>query len=345
MIRIKGLLAYDTYKATRSTGRTLFFALMFIPLIALLVEGILRFVSIPAWLMIPTIDRELNYSEIDIKLSRLFELEQEEKVNCFILGSSMSDFGIDPHILNQKPVISGIGEPLCFNLALKAMKPELTAHIASFLVQNSNPSILILGISPLDFTGGQDMIRKFVHSPWLRYQDGQYSLEGWMVENLYTYRYWLSFLKYRDPAYRTDLKNQLVGIDSFGSQTIEDTGRTYTVLPEMEFADFDLKENDLVGLERISSLNSPEMKIIAVEMPIHPDYLSRYTCGGETGYEEHLIQPIQRILDAEEIPFIRSQKQIRDIVPTEGWKDYLHLNHSGKDKFSHWLAGELTDLP
>lgn len=295
--------------------------------------------------MIPTIDRELNYPEIDIKLSRLFELEREEKVNCFVLGSSMADFGIDPHVINQTPLISQINEPLCFNMALKAMKPELTAHIAGFLIHNSNPSILIVGISPLDFTGGQDMIRKFVHSPWLRYQDGQYSLEGWMVENVYTFRYWLSFLKYRDPAYRTDLKNQLIGIDPLGSQTIRDTSRKYTVLPEVEFAYFDLKENDLAGLEQISSLNSPFLKIVAVEMPIHPDYLSRYTYGGEAGYEEHLILPIKQILDSEGIPFIRSQKQIQEIVPPEGWKDFLHLNHSGKEKFSRWLAGQLTDLP
>ncbi len=324
------------------TGRALILSLFFIPLIFLLMEGLFRLIPVPAPVFVPTIDRELNYPEIDIKLSRLSILEQDNDVNCFILGSSMADFGIDPKALNRLSSMRGTKDPVCFNMALKAMKPELSARIAGILIQQSRPSILIMGISPVDFTGGQDVIRKFVHSPWLRFHEGQYSLEGWLIENSFDYRYWLSFLKYRDPAYRTDLKNQLAMIDAFGFQMEEKTIYTYRVNLDVELPDFQFLENDLDGLKKITGLNSPDLHVVVVEMPVHPDFLPHYIGGGETGYEEDFIQPVEELLKTEKIPFIRSQSRVQDIVAPDGWKDYLHLNQSGAEQFSRWLAEELV---
>jgi hypothetical protein len=335
-------LSFETLKTSQSSGKTILLALLFIPLFILATEGLLRVASIPPSVLVPSIDRELNYPEIDIKLSRLSALETEKKVNCFLLGSSMVDFGIDPSFINRQPEILEIQNPVCFNMALKAMKPEIIARIADILVKQKKPALLIVGISPNDFTGGQFVIRKFVNSPWLRYYQGDLSAEGWWIENSKLYPYWLSFLKYRDPVYRGDMKDQLQLIDAYGSQKKQKNYSIYRVSLYLELPDFQFLQNDLDGFTHIASLNSPTLKVVVVEMPVHPDFLPYYVPEGEKGYEELFIQPVQKILEKEHIPFIRTQSQIRDVVTSDGWKDYLHLNEVGNMQFSQWLAEELS---
>jgi hypothetical protein len=341
---MKKLFSFQTGKIQSPFGQMVLVALLFIPLIIVVFEIFLRFVPIPSALIVPSIDRELNYPEIDNKFSRLADVERGEKVNCFMLGSSMVDFGLDPVFFNRQPEIMGVNDPLCFNMALKAMKPELVAKIAPILVDRSKPSLLILGISPVDLTGGQSTIRKFVNAPWILYHEGKPSAEGWWIENSLTYRYWLSFLKYRDPAYRSDLKRQLQMIDRYGTQQEEPVSRIYQVKRALAFPDYEISENDLNGFLHTVDLNSPSMKVVVVEMPVHPDFLSYYIPGGEAGYEYQFLRPIQSELAAKGIPFIRTQPYIKNVVTPDGWKDELHLNRVGTEQFSRWLALEFGNI-
>lgn len=322
-------------------GKTLVFALLFIPVFLLAAECLLRIITVPSSLLVPSIDRELNYPEIDIKLSRLSTLKDRENVNCFLLGSSMVDFGIDPSFFNRQSDVMGVKKPVCFNMALKAMKPEIYARIADILVQKNNPSLLILGISPNDFTGGQFVIRKFVNSPWLRYHRGEFSAEGWWIENSRLYPYWLSFLKYRDPVYRGDMKDQLKLIDAYGSQEKDKDYSVFRVKPYPELPDFQFSQPDLDGFTHIIGLNSPTLKVVVVEMPVHPDFLPYYISEDADGYEERFIRPVQSITEKMGVPFIQTQSQIRDVVSQDGWKDYLHLNEIGMKQFSQWLAEKM----
>jgi len=335
---MKKLFSFHTLNIHSPFGRTFLAALLFIPIFLVSFELFLRLVPIPAELFVPTVDRELNYPEIDIKFSRLADLERSVKVNCIFLGSSMADFGMDPVFFNRESQVMGVKEPVCFNMALKAMKPEAVARIAPILVDQLKPSLLILGISPVDFTGGQSTIRKFINAPWILYHEGKLSPEGWWIENSLVYRYWLSFLKYRDPAYRDDLKRQLQMIDRYGTQQEEQVSRIYQVKKAVAFPDYQISENDLNGFLHTVDFQSPSTKVAVVEMPVHPDFLSYYVPGGEAGYEYLFLRPLQSKLAAKGITLIRTQPYIKDVVTPDGWKDELHLNRVGTEQFSRWLA-------
>jgi len=332
-----------TYRVDIRAGRSILFTLFFIALYIVLLEAFLRIVPIPAFLFIPSIDRKLNYPEIDIKLSRLDTLARSQAVNCLITGSSMADFALTPSIFNQNTIQMGGNKPLCFNMAMKAMKPEEQSKIIPILVDQYKPVVLIIGISPVDFTGGQDAIREFGSAPWIRYKEGGQSAEGWWIEHSTVYRYWLAFLKYRDPAYRADMNKQLAAIDAYGSQKEEKSGFVYQYQSRPFIPDFQFNPGDWNGLVRMVGLRSPALQVVVVEMPVHPDFLPDYVPGGEAGYDQNFIQPIQLILRENDIPFIRTQPQIRSIVSPCGWKDFLHLNRLGAEQFSRWLAKVLVE--
>jgi hypothetical protein len=340
-MKLKNLFPFETLKITLPAGKTILAAVLILPFLLFILEGLLRVIPIPASLFVPSIDRELSYPEIDIKLSRLSAIERREPVDCFLLGSSMIDFGVDPTELNLQPRLMDSEEPVCFNMALKAMKPEVMAKIADILIKRSHPALIIMGISPVDFTGGESVIRQFVYAPWVEYQQGRYSAEGWWIENSFTYRYWLSFLKYRDPLYRNDLKSQLAMINSYGMQEEEKGTRPYRLKTELAIPDFQFSSVDVDGFTQILNNRSPSLRVVVVEMPVHPDFLPYYIPGGAAGYKEKFILPITGLLEGKSIPFIRTQEKISGIVTADGWKDYLHLNRSGAQQFSRWLAEEL----
>lgn len=340
---MKRYFSFLTLKVHLPIGRTILAALLFLPLYLGLMEAGLRVIPVPAALFVPSIDRELNYPEIDIKFSLLESLERDEHVNCFFVGSSMADFALDPALFNRQPEILGVNNPACFNMALKAMKPEVVGKITPILVDRYHTSLVIIGISPVDFTGGQATIRKFVSAPWIRYHEGGQSTEGWWIENSQVYRYWLSFMKYRDPAYRADIHRQLSMIDRNGTQQESQLLRIYEVKRAVAFPGYQISANDLDGLLSIADLNSQTMRVAVVEMPVHPDFLSYYIPGGEAGYEYQFLRPIQAALDAKKVTFIRTQPNIRDVVTPDGWKDELHLNRVGTEEFSRWLAARLEE--
>ena len=339
------LFSFETLRIHFSHGRAAAAVLFFVLLFLGLLEICLRIIPVPPALFVPGIDRELNYPEIDIKLSLLSDLRRGGRVNCLLIGSSMVDFGLDPVFLNQQSAITGLQNPECFNMAMKAMKPEAVAKITPILVEKWDPSLLIMGISPVDFTGGQSTIRKFVSAPWIQYHEGKPSFEGWWIENSELYRYWISFLKYRDPAYRADLKRQLTMIDRYGTQKEGRMPRPYKVKRGVAFPDYQISERDMQGFLNIIDLNTDAVKVVVIEMPVHPDFLSYYIPGGSAGYDYIFLRPVQKVLDAKGVTFVRTQPYIKDVVTPDGWKDELHLNEAGTAQFSRWLAEELTKLP
>jgi hypothetical protein len=343
-LKIKNFLSFDTLKITFPIGKTILFALLIFLILPIAIEGLLKVIPIPEYILVPTYNREIMYPEMDIKLSRLSSIEIKKKINCFLLGNSMVDFGLNPTILNSQPILRGNRYPVCFNMAQEFMMPETTSEFANILNKRSKPSLFILGVSPIDFVGGENITRKYVTSPWFKYQKGIESTEGWWIENSATYRYWLSFLKHQNPEFGNKIANMNLLIDPYGFQIRENDHILINVQKKVRLPDFAIREPDLSAFIRFLELNSTETQIIVVEMPVHPDFLQYYIPGGEEGYEEHFIQPIKMILDQKRIPFIRSQPQIASIISSDGWVDYGHFNEEGADQFSGWLVTELVSL-
>jgi hypothetical protein len=342
-MKIKDIFPFQTLKISFPIGKTILYALLIFPLLIAAMEGLLRIIPVPESVLVPSFNKEINYPEMDIKLLRLAELENKKKINCLFLGSSMVDFGLDPSIFNRESSFAGMQNPVCFNMALRAMRPETTAEITSILIKRTNPSLIILGVSPIDFVDTETMTREFSLSSWFRFQKGIYSIEGWLIEHSETYKYWLAFLKYRNPAYRGQLENQLLLIDRYGLEETDIKKKIFQVEPNLQLPEFQVSQRDINGLLDIINDDSSTLKVIVVEMPVHPDFLAYYIPGGEEGYENQFIQPVKTVLDEKGIPFIRTQDHISEVVTPNGWKDQIHLNKLGAEQFSQWLVNELAN--
>jgi hypothetical protein len=173
---------FKTLQIAYPIGRTIFLSILFIPIILLVLEGVFRIIPISENVLIPSIDSEINYPEIDLKLSRLTTIQKEKSINCLLLGNSMADFGLDPEIFNNQPNISGIKNPACFNIALESIMPETSSVLAEVLITRVNPSIIVLGISALDLAGMEYETRGYAATPWFQYRSGIFSFEGWLIE-------------------------------------------------------------------------------------------------------------------------------------------------------------------
>ena len=343
-MKIRDFFSFNTLEISFPVYKTILAALLLLPLFLLTIEFLLRLFPIPESVLIPSFDREINYPEIDIKFSRLAAVERTKKINCFLLGNSMVDVGLDPLILNSQSDLLGVENPACFNMGMSAMMPETSTVLADILNKRFNPSLMFLGVSPLDFTGKDFLTRKFNRSPWFLYQEGNSSSEGWLIDNSSTYRYWLAFNKYRNPAYRGELENQLLLIEPFGLQVRQKARGIFEVNPIQHLTEYQISQNDLNGLINFTKLDSSTLKVVVIEMPIHPDFLSYYVPGGEEGYEKYFIQPVQKVLDEHGILFVRTQPFIKSIVTPDGWRDQFHLSRKGADQLSQWLVANINQF-
>lgn len=323
-------------------GKTLLFALLLCPLLLLLLEVIAQFLPIQNTPFVPSYDRKINYPEIDLKLARFISHPRGREINCLLLGNSMVDFGTNPTIFNSKDELQNIKQPICFNFALEAMMPETTSKLAKVLIKKNDIELIILGISPIDFVGEAYETRKFGQSPWFQHFIGKNNLEGWLIENSKSYKYWLSFLKYRDWNYRSKIWNMNNLIDQNGFQIRQPDRQIFQVNQVLNQKSFEISESDFLGLYELIQLKTSKRKIVIVEMPDHPDFLAYYLPGGEKGYEELFINPIKAMLEINDIVFIRSQPVSAEIITPDGWIDHSHLNEKGANQFSTWLADQLA---
>lgn len=344
-MNIRKLFTLNTLKISAPLGKTILFALPFVLLLFLVMEVLLRIISIPSSVFVPTYDRTISYQEMDIKFSRLSALEKKRKVDCILVGNSMTDYSMYPAILNTLPFLKGNRNPTCFNMAFEFMMPETSSEVAAIFKKRLNPSLIILGTSPVDFaTTGDLYTRNFIQSPWFKYQKGVFTPEGWLVENSAAYRYWLSFLTYRDPGYRSEMVNMNLLISPFGNQVRQRENINIEIPTKVKFPRFAFNEPDLAGFKRILDMNSGPTQVIVVEMPVHPEFLQNYVVDGISGYEEHFIKPIQSLLDEKGIPFIRTQPWVVDVVPIDGWMDFSHTNEKGAHALSQWVGLRLVEI-
>ncbi len=343
-MKLTRLFSRNTLQISFPYGKSFVGALFLIPVFILGLEMLLRINPVPESILLPSIDKNILYPELDIKLYRMGFWKKTEKINCIILGSSIVDYGFDPSSMDGKKEFLGVQNPYCFNMALRGVRPNTNSAIAAILENRFEPELILIGLSPVDFAGENEIIREFKTSPWFLYQQGQYSIEGWMIDKSYFYRYWVSFLKYRNPAYRGELDNLRLLINDRGLQVRQKNKDIFEVKPAIQIPNFKITDEEINGLKRIAKLNNKSARVIVFEMPAHPDLIPYYVPGGMEGYEKLFVEPITEALKEYDIPFIRTQNEIHNVISPGGWQDQIHVNEIGSRQFSEWFVQRLTNL-
>ncbi|GAP20367.1 hypothetical protein [Leptolinea tardivitalis] len=345
-MKLPDIFRFDTLKIKLPFGVLLIYCIVLFPVVLFILEILLRYTNLQANLPPSTLDQKINYPEMDVKYQ---EFEFQNKVNnfdCIFLGTSMVDYGISPSEINTFQLQTNIKRPNCFNFALEAVMPETSSIIAKAFINKYGIKTIILGISAIDFAGKPYLTRKINNIPWLNYITGYPSFEGQIIDQSIVYRYFIALGKYRDTNYQNETHNLNLLINNYGQQIRQNENSVYRVSPNrsVELPDYSLYQPDISGLKEFGEFQKQGIKIIVFEIPVHPNFLPYYVPQGEKGYEELFIRPIESILADENIPFIRSQPDVADIVSQNGWLDYSHLNEKGATEFSRWLALKIDSI-
>lgn len=343
----------DTFRVTALFGMT--FRLTIVLL--LLFGGITELIARSEFFQAPLTPPKMGSSHYQLghKLILLdAEIKKTGSIYCIMVGSSMVDVGFDPDSF-QKGFHKATGrDSECFNFGLDASSVASTAALVQILVEDYHPHIVIFGTDSRDYAipSVESGPAAILDSAWIKYRSGDFSLEGWMIEHSYFYRY----RQHLSRLVRFDFDGTLwsttkVSLEILpnGFTPLYKVGTYINDPPKLGDDSYEVRSNsaiyspyqildeNLVALEKILDYNGQMTQIIVVEMPVS-DGLYYFFGNGSADYDRFLDRATKTIM-LYDVPFWRTEPL--DSIPDNGWADYSHLNTTGAKIFSTWLGQQV----
>ncbi len=338
-----------TLQPGRPFGGTLFLACLILALLLGATELVTRSRPFQSRLRPPNL--ESRHYQLGPKLALLeAAIDGRGPVDCLFLGNSMVDLGLDPEAF-AAAYEQTTGDPIhCFNFALDGIPAAATAAVAQILVQDYRPSLLVYGTDARDYAAPADAegAAVILDSPWVRYRRGQFSLSGWLVEQVYVYRYRHHLKRLLRLSFE-DLEELELNhpITDYGQTPYQEVGQNVDRPPAIDpaaagyyytlMADYELLPENLAGLEQITDQQARGVRVLVVEMPVPAGYV-HFFGSGEADYQRFLAT-VDRSTTSLGVPFWSTTDL--NLIPAAGWVDYSHLNQHGARVFSRWLGAEV----
>jgi hypothetical protein len=280
---------------------------------------------------------------------------QNGRIDCIFLGNSETSAAMDPTVVEQIYFEKTGRKIICQNFGVSGLTASAAWPVAQLLIKNFQPSVIIFGTNMFDYLPhiGDGAERSITSSPWVQYELGNFSIDGWLIDNLYSYRYYLGIYQYLFTdhyaksalidytPYESDAEigtnGHELSFSNFMDMTIEEQKDYYK--SRIKSPDIDQKE--IHALQNLLSLNSAQVKIVVVEMPVTPTLLSLRPKFKEL-YPEFLN--LERLLTSNANSELWLTQETLQI-PQNGWYDLQHLNEIGKIYFSTMIGNNLSTLP
>lgn len=344
-----------TLQLSRPYGHALLLAALFLILFLALTELALRVAPVHLFLGAPALGSDHRQFEQQWHRLEMYQAAHGP-VECIMIGDStvMSDFS--PSALGDAYRQQTGEEITCYNFGVGAFSVMGSSLLAEILIREYSPQILIVGVEGLNFTvprdeqGGTDLSRV----PWARYQLGEFTLEGWLYQHTYLYRY-LGVLG-QLVSFEVDYKEVLQAaanersVYEDGYSPLQGSGPLAVSEPpdpeidhpyiEHYFAahsPFLLLPENLEALDKILALDNAVTRIILVEMPV-ADTFHTFFGNGEDDYRM-FIDTLHTKATAADVSFWRMDDL--QALPYPAWFNYNHLNSDGAPVFSRWLGTKL----
>lgn len=314
-----------------------------------LFELLLRFEPIHARLPVPSTGGPNPRWEY--KLASLRERPSPlAPVDCFFVGSSMVDNGLDPAAFATAYAGKSGARLTCFNLGAAGLTASGTAVVADYLTTHYRPRLIVYGTALRDFLAAESAMNAArMDSAWLRYERGEFSPNGWLVAHsqaygqLLTWRNWtnIDFGDFRHNmtlqmlapyGYTNAYLGHALAID-LARPPVQDTEAGFDLFRRVA----ELEPGEVEALKTLASLKQHGVKLVVVDMPLHPTYFG-YLPGGETEYDNRM-SAVYRAVAAAGLPLIKRHGQPE--IPTAGWFDRNHLNGRGATTLSTWLGTQI----
>lgn len=336
-------------RATRPAGvvRGLVWVGIWLALLALGVEWLARQTFVQAWLPAPGWGGKSLQFEVQLHL--LEQFAQAGPVDCLFLGSSVVHLGIDPQAVSaayREATGSGLR---CFNFGVWGLDAASAETLARLLLDEYDIPLLVYGTTARDYLPDPEAA-KLLNSPWVQNRQGPTTTRGWLLEHSYALRYLAALYtrahvdnQWVQQVMQVDVATQPDGYYREDETAIltdpPDRNAPEEQLYVWMLSEYRVSAESLAGLSHLVSLNTPEQRIMVVEVPLHPSIFA-FLPHGQADYADFLAQAGAVIQTAGQ-PTLWATS-VPPAIPDAGWSDRFHLNTTGAAQYSRelglWLA-------
>lgn len=337
-------------------NKTLWLTIFFLILFFGIAEWVMRLEKFQAPLTPPKMGS--RHYQLGHKLSLLDdEIRKNGRIDCIMVGSSMVDTGFDPSAF-QSGYYEIAGRDIhCFNFGIDASSAASTSALAKILMEDYQPRILIFGTDARDYAvpSNDNDPSAVLDTPWVKYRQGIFSLDGWLMDHSYIYRYRQHFSRLMQFNFEGTLWSQTKlnfeilpnGFTPFDQVATyindppapEDDSFEVTYY-ERIYSSYQMLDENLDALERILEYNGSDTQVVVVEMPVS-DGLYYFFGNGKEDYHKFTAR-VNELSSLHQVPFWSTEPL--DSIPDHGWMDYSHLNTTGAEVFSKWLGQQVGEL-
>jgi len=243
--------------------------------------------------------------QLDLKLVQLGKLAAKQgRIDCLIFGNSMVFRDLDPvQIVAAYRQQTGRSF-VCFNFGIMGLSEPAAAPLASLLLDKYQPGLVIFGTSSvsMDEDVGKSLTKRIRSNPWIRYHQGHFSLDGWLIEHSEAYRRYIGYRyldqqrsevrkkKIEDKRRRLELASTETGFkktDIIREASMAETGEEIfqpdsRVLNKIQ--KYHIDDNHLSAYQEILQFQR-RVPVLILQMPYHP-YLLECLPQSKNNYKE-----------------------------------------------------------
>jgi hypothetical protein len=335
----------------RPSIRTLVWALLILIVLLSLLEGLARFTADLDNVPLQSIGSSHRQFEIQVALLEKL-IRQEGSVDCVFLGASGVHRAIDPLEFHKAFQAATGAQITCFNFGVSALNPATASVLAEIIAARYQPWLIIYGVDIPGFfeSAGEEAEEHLLDVPWVQYQLGSPTIQGWLVDHSYALRYYLLVRNWMLTDFKTEIlpdihRGKRTDIYGFRPTTKEGIDVSKPPKPNeirrysREMHGYEISSKQLQGLERLLEIRS-HTQIVTFEVPVHRTFMAFFE-SGEDDYLEKLVE-IECVIRKADVPFWRTWKRLE--LPDELWLDRNHLKPAGAVVFSPWLADRIGSL-
>jgi hypothetical protein len=329
--------------------RTPIFSLLIFLLLLALAEVALTDPTIQDHLPAPSISN--GYQPADIQFDELDAfVREQEGVDCLFIGSSMVLNGLNPMAF-EVAYLDQTGLPIrCYNFGVQGLTAATAGAIAEVLVKKYQPRLLIYGTQARDFDGRAEntVINDFPQTPWMRYQRGDFNLEGWLLTHSHTYRYLNTLPEMLFPiehwqrgvVLEAERENGYIPQLLYDRQVSPLFAEDYSLLLKDEDIEPVLSKADFAGLKQLIELSKQgRTTLLILEMPqFQPPELEPRAGSPEAG-RQAIFRELMTYTRQQGVPFWTADYM--NLLPISAWVDTWHLHAVGSLAFSAWLGRQV----
>jgi hypothetical protein len=333
--------------------KTFSLSLLIFVMVVALGEAVLSQLSIREQLPLQTFGTDFDPLEHYVLMLDVFESEHDG-VQCVIIGSSMGRTAIHPDFFSQGFARQS-GQPIdCFNVGVSGLTASAAGPLAQYITDNYHPEYVIYATSFIDYDLDRtlyDAEVAFPESNLISYRNGNFNLDGWLLNDYDLYRYLRAvpgiIHEGRIANLRLVYESTAAGFSPRAAYYANRSPTLEYLVPNaypLEFDEsdtFELSTTDVDGLNQILALREQGIKVIIIEMPayITPQaWELANTDADDTGWYDltTIIAPHAR---ERGVPFWTTTDL--DVVSRTSWNDTVHLFYSEAPAFSIWLGQQL----